>query len=34
MPHHPVYRSLVRLYPREFRQGYGEDLVHPKIRAS
>ncbi len=24
---HRVYRSLVRLYPREFRQGYGEDLV-------
>lgn len=27
MSTHPVYRSLVRLYPREFRQGYGEDLV-------
>lgn len=24
---HPVYRSLVRLYPREFRLGYGDDLV-------
>jgi len=24
---HPVYRSLVRLYPRDFRQRYGEDLV-------
>jgi hypothetical protein len=24
---HPVYRSLVRLYPRDFRVGYGDDLV-------
>ncbi|MGI8929118.1 MAG: hypothetical protein ACR2H0_06615 [Candidatus Limnocylindrales bacterium] len=24
---HPVYRSFVRLYPRDFRQRYGEDLV-------
>jgi len=24
---HPVYRSLVRLYPRDFRQSHGEDLV-------
>ncbi len=26
-PSHPVYRSLVRLYPREFRAHYGSDLV-------
>jgi hypothetical protein len=24
---HPVYRSLVRLYPNAFRREYGEDLV-------
>ena len=24
---HPLYRSLVRLYPRAFRHEYGEDLV-------
>lgn len=24
---HPVYRSLLRLYPRDFRAHYGEDLV-------
>jgi hypothetical protein len=24
---HPLYRSLVRLYPRDFRRGYGDDLV-------
>jgi hypothetical protein len=24
---HPVYRSLLRLYPRDFRTDYGEDLV-------
>jgi hypothetical protein len=24
---HPVYRTLVRLYPRNFRQQYGDDLV-------
>ena len=24
---HRIYRSLVRLYPREFRHEYGEDLV-------
>jgi hypothetical protein len=24
---HPVYRSLVRLYPRNFRGHYGDDLV-------
>jgi len=24
---HPVYRSLLRLYPRDFRTHYGEDLV-------
>ena len=24
---HPVYRSLVRLYPSAFRQEYGDDLV-------
>ncbi len=24
---HPVYRSLVRLYPRDFRRQYGDDLV-------
>lgn len=24
---HRVYRSLVRLYPRDFRLGYGDDLV-------
>ena len=27
MAPHPVYRSLVRLYPRSFRHEYGEDLV-------
>lgn len=24
---YPIYRSLVRLYPREFRRDYGDDLV-------
>jgi hypothetical protein len=24
---HPIYRSLVRLYPREFRREYGDDLA-------
>ena len=24
---HPIYRSLVRLYPRSFRSHYGDDLV-------
>lgn len=24
---HPVYRSLVRLYPRDFRDRFGDDLV-------
>lgn len=24
---HPVYRTLVRLYPQDFRRGYGDDLV-------
>jgi len=24
---HPLYRSMVRLYPRDFRREYGEDLV-------
>ncbi len=24
---HPLYRALVRLYPRTFRHEYGEDLV-------
>jgi hypothetical protein len=24
---HPIYRTLVRLYPKEFRQAYGDDLV-------
>lgn len=23
---HPIYRSLVRLYPRDFRLSYGADL--------
>jgi hypothetical protein len=27
LPSHPVYRSLTRLYPREFRLHYGSDLV-------
>ena len=27
MAPYPVYRSLVRLYPRSFRHEYGEDLV-------
>lgn len=24
---HPIYRTLVRLYPREFRRDYGDDLT-------